>query len=139
LSCETIFIKISREASDLITWLRSKTFLLSLIRENQISLNKTALAVLRIVVTRWTAHFLAYRRLLELRQSLEIIVTQEENRSNNEKLIVKGKREAKEHSRKMMKLVQNSFFWHSLARYVPTCQPTNRPLNTVLSAGSKII
>ena len=90
LACETIFITISRDASELITWLRSKTFVLALIRETQTSLRKTAFAVLRIVITRWTAHFLAYRRLLELHQSLEIIVTQEENRPDNEKLIIKG-------------------------------------------------
>jgi len=118
LACETIFITISRDASELITWLRSKTFVLALIRETQTSLRKTAFAVLRIVITRWTAHFLAYRRLLELHQSLEIIVTQEENRPDNEKLIIKGRREAKEHSRKMMKLIQNSVFWHALARFV---------------------
>ena len=118
LACETIFITISREASELITWLRSKTFVLALIRETQISLRKTAFAVIRIVVTRWTAHFLAYRCLLELHWSLEIIVTQEENRSDNEKLIIKGRRDAKEHSREMMKLIQNSVFWHALARFV---------------------
>ena len=101
-------------------WLCSKTFLLSLIRETQVSLNKTTFSVLRIVLTQWTAHFLAYRCLLELRQALEIIVTQEENRPDNGKLIIKGKREAKEHSQKMMRLIHNSFFWHLLARFIPT-------------------
>ena len=107
------------------------------------SLNKPVFAVLRIVITRWTAHFLAYRRLLELRQSLGFIVIQEENQPDNEKLIIKGKREAKDHSRKMMKLIQNTFFWHSLARFVltfnPVTWPTNRLLILLLSAGLKII
>jgi hypothetical protein len=118
LACETISVRISREAAELISWLRSKTFVLALIRETQASLNKTTVSVLRIVLTRWTAHFLAYRRLLELRQSLDIIVTQEENRPDDKKLTIKGKREAKEHARKMMKLIQNPVFWRSIARFV---------------------
>lgn len=88
-----------------------------MIRETQVSLNKAALSVLRIILTRWTAHFLAYHRLLELRQSLEIIVTQEENRPNNEKRIIKGKRSAKEHGLKMFGIIKNPMFWHSLARF----------------------
>lgn len=96
LTCETLFVCISRQASELISWLRGRTFILALIQETQRSLNKVAVSVLRIVLTRWTAHFLAFRRLLELRQALDIIVTQEENRAEDQKLIIKGRREAKE-------------------------------------------
>jgi hypothetical protein len=118
LACETLFVRISREASELISWLRGRTFVLALIRETQASLNKATVSVLRIILTQWTAHFLAFRRLLELRQTLDIIVTQEENRADDQKLIIKGKREAKEQARKMMKLIQNPVFWHSIARFV---------------------
>ena len=38
-----------------------------------------AFAVLQIVLMQWTAHFLTYCCLLDLRQALEIIATQEEN------------------------------------------------------------
>src|ERR1700733_471883 len=108
LACETLFLRISREASELISWLRGGTFVLALIRETQVSLlNKSPVSVLRIILTRWTAHFLAYCRLLELRQTLEIIATQEENRPDDQKPIIKGNREAKEQARKMMELIQN--------------------------------
>jgi hypothetical protein len=118
LACEKLFVSISREASELISWLRGRTFVLASIRETQASLNKAAVSVLRIILTRWTAHFLAYRRLLDLRQSLEIIATQEENRADDQKLIIKGRREAKEQARKMLKLIQNPDFWRSIARFV---------------------
>jgi len=118
LACETLFVRISRKASELISWLRGRTSVLALIQQAQQSLNKAAVSILRIVLTRWTAHFLAYSHLLELRHALEIIVIQEENRPDDQKLIVKGKREAKEQARKMMKLIQNPVFWHSIARFV---------------------
>jgi hypothetical protein len=118
LACETLFVSISREASELISWLRGRTFVLASIRETQASLNKAAISVLRIILTRWTAQFLAYRRLLDLRQSLEIIATQEENRADDQKLIIKGRREAKEQARKMLKLIQNPDFWRSIARFI---------------------
>ncbi len=119
LSCETLFVRISREASELISWLRGSTFVLALIRETQASLlNKPPVSVLRIILTRWTAHFLAYCRLLELRQTLQVIATQEENRPDDQKLIIKGNRETKERARKMMKLIQNPVFWYSIARFV---------------------
>lgn len=116
-------MRISRETTELISWLHSKPFILALVRETQESLlNKAAVPVLRIFLPRWTAHFLAYRRLLELRQTLEIIATQEENRPDDKKLIIKGKPEVKEHAQKMMKLVQNPVFWFSIARLVSFLQ-----------------
>ena len=119
LACETLFVRISREASELISWLCGRTFVLALIREIQASLlKKPAVSVLRIILTRWTAHLLAYCRLLELRQTLQIIAIQEENRQDDQKLIIKGEQEAKEKARKMMKLIQNEVFWHSIARFV---------------------
>ncbi|KAH9976986.1 hypothetical protein BJV74DRAFT_781355, partial [Russula compacta] len=62
----------------------------------------------------WTTHFLAYCHLLDLRQALEIIVTQEENWPTHAKLLIKGRCEAKGHAHKMIKLIQNPLFWHSL-------------------------
>jgi hypothetical protein len=120
LACETLFVRMSREASELISWLRGRTSVLALIRETQVSLllKKPPVSVLRIILPRWTAHFLAYCRLLELRQTLQIIATQEENRPDDQKLIIKGNRDAKDQARKMMELIQNSVFWHSIARFV---------------------
>ncbi|KAF8491218.1 hypothetical protein F5888DRAFT_1581643, partial [Russula emetica] len=138
LACEKLFVSISREASELISWLRGRTFVLASIRETQASLNKAAVSVLRIILTRWTAHFLAYRHLLDLRQSLEIIATQEENRADDQKLIIKGRREAKEQARKMLKLIQNPDFWRSIARVKNHLEPLVVANNIAQSAHCRL-
>ncbi|KAF9026386.1 hypothetical protein BDZ89DRAFT_1040034 [Hymenopellis radicata] len=50
-------------ATALITWLRSKTQVLGLIRRLQQENNLPVLAVIRAVLTRWTAHYLAFTRV----------------------------------------------------------------------------
>lgn len=57
-------------ANNIITWLRSKTQLLGIMREIQTSStlrrSDKVLTVIRPVATRWTAYFLAYQRLINL-------------------------------------------------------------------------
>ncbi len=60
------FLKYSTLATELITWLRSKTFLLVLIWEVQKEKGLQVITVIQAVITRWTGHYLAYRHLLEL-------------------------------------------------------------------------
>jgi hypothetical protein len=55
-SSDSDLLEYTDLAAELITWLRSKTYVLG----------KLSAAVLRAVLTRWTAHYSAYRRLLEL-------------------------------------------------------------------------
>jgi hypothetical protein len=105
-----------------------------MIQETQVSLNQKAVFMLRIVLTLWTAHFLAYCHLLKLRQSLDIIVTQEENQPECEKLIIKGRCEVKEHGQKLFQLIQNPVFWHSLAMQVDL-KPTRLILEPDIFAG----
>ena len=57
-------LEYTDSAAEFITWLRSKTFVLG----------KLPYAVLRAVLTRWTAHYNAYRRLLELYIPLKLLV-----------------------------------------------------------------
>ena len=65
-------------ATELITWFRSKTQLLGLLEKvqlnNQEMTNNTnngnPLTIIRPVATRWTAYFMAFRRLSELSWAL---------------------------------------------------------------------
>ncbi|KAG2116714.1 uncharacterized protein F5147DRAFT_649153 [Suillus discolor] len=66
-------------AQELITWLRSKTHVLAILREIQMATIGKTLAVLRAVLTRWLSHYLAYCHLLELRTALELLVTKHEH------------------------------------------------------------
>jgi len=53
--------------TELITWLQSKTFFLGLIHAIQAhNVSLKLLAIIHAVLTCWTAHYLAFKWLLEL-------------------------------------------------------------------------
>ena len=64
---ETIFVTHSKLACELITWLCSKTTILAHLRDVQCRYRKSPITIIRAVLTRWMAHYLAFRRLLELK------------------------------------------------------------------------
>lgn len=111
------------QASTLITWLRSKSQILGLMRDIQERLidppgSKPILSVIRPVITRWTAHYLAYDRLLKLRWVLEALVRQDEGQSDPAKRrLTAGERSTAEKGELMINIIKNPIFWESLARY----------------------
>jgi hypothetical protein len=112
------FLQFTDKATELIGWLRGKTYVLALLREVQLTNSLTILAVIRAVLTRWTAHYLAYRRLLEIRLSLQILVDNDEKLEVRNQQLLIGDASARERSRKNIAVIKNSAFWHALARYV---------------------
>lgn len=112
------FVEFADKADDLITWLRSKTFVLALLRETQEQSGKTALTVIRPVLTHWTAHYCAYDRLLTLRPFLLILIKMDKQHLDSQ--IITGKRAARDKASKMVDLIESGQFWHALARYVYT-------------------
>lgn len=109
-----VLLGYGEAATELITWLRSKTFVLAKIRDIQIANNNSVVSVRRAVITRWTSHYSAYERLLKLRLALEMMVTQDDERDISD--IVTGKRPAREKAREMLARVRDGNFWHNLAR-----------------------
>ena len=110
--------KHTDKAGDLITWLRSKVIVLALLRENQLKTSGKTLAILRAILTRWTAHLRAYERLLLTQKNLVAIVYEDEARDSDSKLIVTGDAKAKTKSREMCEIIKDSSFWHALARLI---------------------
>jgi len=76
----------------------------------------TALAIIRAVLTRWTAHYQAYKRLLELKATLQMLVSAEATRPESKKMIITGDKKAKDHATEMLDVIMNSRFWHAIAR-----------------------
>ncbi|KIJ07418.1 hypothetical protein PAXINDRAFT_90413, partial [Paxillus involutus ATCC 200175] len=66
------------------------------------------------VLTRWTAHYLAYRHLLQLRQTLFAIVAADEIRSADRKKIITGDAKAKAKATKMTELIKDTLFWYEI-------------------------
>ena len=116
-------LEFTDEATDLITWLRSKTLILALLREVQDALPKTGSgvkAVIRAVLTRWTMHYQAYRRLRELQAIFVIVIEADEKRSLKERQVITGDTRAKAKATEMVKLIKNPKFWDALSVYVTT-------------------
>lgn len=115
------------DANELIAWLRSKTTILAEIRRESIARFGKALAVLRVVLTRWTSHFRAYERLLLLRTVLEAILSLDRCRTEQaDRLVLTWHdRSSKQKAEDMEKLIQNGAFWHNLTRHVIRCASLN--------------
>ena len=105
-------------ADDLITWLRGKTSVLALISDACKSLggDTTASSVLRAVITRWTAHYLAYQRLIALHPALMTVVTSDAARSqlNCASKLITGNPAARAKAERMVQAMTNNEFWESL-------------------------
>ncbi|KAI9457355.1 ribonuclease H-like domain-containing protein [Lactarius psammicola] len=111
------FLHYASEANDLITWLRSKTVLIGLIKAALVSHGRRALSVIWPVPTRWTAYYLAYRRLLDLRSTLEFIIADDAQKAPEEQQIIPLRdRAAREKAQKMVAIIKNPSFWLALAR-----------------------
>ncbi|KAF8151632.1 ribonuclease H-like domain-containing protein, partial [Crassisporium funariophilum] len=119
------------KASDLITWLRSKTIVLGLLRKNQEETNGTTQAILRAILTQWTAHLRAYKHLLIVRPNLVSIIHQDNAQTSENKLIITGDTKTKARSRKMCDVIKNNLFWVSLAQIFHHLRPLGIAANII--------
>ena len=116
-------LEFTDEASDLITWLRSKTLVLGLLREVQAALPSRAggvKTVIRAVLTRWTMHYQAYQRLRELRIWLSAVVEADGKREAKDHCVIAGDARSRTKATAMVELINNSKFWDALSVYVAT-------------------
>lgn len=112
-------LEFADSATELISWLRSKTQILALLREIQAKYGEDAVkAVIRAVLTRWTAHYQAYARLLDLHVLLVMLVDMDSRRVETEQCVIAGDAKAKKKAKVMVALIRNNTFWTSLLRYV---------------------
>ena len=74
--------------------------------------------MIRAVITRWTAHFAAYARILDIRWVLEQLVHEDEALPRNNSRLMTGDKASQQKAEKMIAIIKNSAFWHNLARYV---------------------
>ncbi|KAI0755920.1 hypothetical protein BC629DRAFT_1296537, partial [Irpex lacteus] len=124
--CDAEIFVYSTQADLAITWLRSKTFVLGLLRDIQQRLdpNGIPLTVIRAVITRWTSHFLAYRRLLDLRYPIMAMLNQDSKLPESQ--IITGNSKAKAKAREMISYLKDDDFWRALSRYVSITDYCNR-------------
>ena len=115
---EASVLEFTDNAAELITWLRSKTQILALLREIQVKLGENAVkAVIRAVLTRWMAHYQSYARLLDLRSVLFAVVDMDARQPEKDRCVIAGDAKAKKKAKEMVTLIQNDAFWKALVRY----------------------
>ncbi|KAH9988278.1 hypothetical protein BJV74DRAFT_796328 [Russula compacta] len=103
-------------ATQLITWLCSKTFVLALLCDAQIEASGEAKAVIHAVLTRWMAHYMPYRQLLELQPILTSQVYLDDTWPDSSKQLITGDRDVVKKAQEMVVIIKNPLFWHGIAR-----------------------
>lgn len=114
---DTTALRYTDKATGLIKWLRSKSLLLAMIRKVRIDASLSPLSVIRAVLTRWTAHYMAYKRLCDLRQTLLIVISNDDMQAldiNN--TVITGDAKAKSQARKYVCIIKDEDFWCALLR-----------------------
>ena len=107
----------TKQATELIGWLRSKSLVLAMLRKVREQAGLPALSVLRAVLTRWTAHYMAYRRLLELHTALVGVIAADEMQADPaKKTFITGDAKVHAKAKEMVRIVKDPVFWHTLAR-----------------------
>ena len=73
-------------------------------------------SVICAVITRWTAHYLAYHRLILLRPALMMVITSDSARIQSclGSRIVTGNASAQQKAEQMVEAIGNTRFWESL-------------------------
>lgn len=106
--CKSDLLTYTEMATELIAWLRSKTRILS----------HLPLAVLRAILTRWTAHYTAFVRLLTLSSDLIILANKDLAMSpqdlSTHGVMITGDRPAQVKARKMVATIKNPVFWQKI-------------------------
>ena len=79
------------------------------------SVSRKVLSVIQAVITHWTAHYRAYRRLLDLLYALQILARHERERGNQPRIIV-GDAVSCRRAAEMLVVIEDPVFWHTLAK-----------------------
>lgn len=103
-------LRWSKDAVELIGWLRRKDGILS----------ELSLTIIRAVLTRWTCHYQAYSRLLQVRKELIAIFAQD---SVTPRIVFIGDDEQRERAEEMETIIKNDDFWKGLLRMTLILEP----------------
>ncbi|EKM58875.1 uncharacterized protein PHACADRAFT_85843 [Phanerochaete carnosa HHB-10118-sp] len=135
------FLEASAEADQVIRWLHSKTQVLAILRKVQEEQGVLSpLTVICTVLTCWISHYLAYRRLLDLKNWITQVVSQDRGRveAGQESQLVTGDREAKEKANETLAIIDKAIFWHRLARIKVHLTPLALAANILQSTSSRL-
>ncbi|EKM56581.1 uncharacterized protein PHACADRAFT_207792 [Phanerochaete carnosa HHB-10118-sp] len=120
----TWYHKYSKLADEIITWIRSKTIMHYALKVKHGAMTGTAgLSVVHAVITRWTAHYLAYRRLLELHFALQALIKTDRSLPENQHCVIFGEASAKRKALSMIVVIEDPDFWKVIRRITSHLRP----------------
>jgi hypothetical protein len=103
------------QAVEVVKWFNNHSRALGLLRQEQVITYHKVLALILPVITRWTAHYLSSRRLLEVSTAIRACGL----RHKETLLLCAGpKAEARAKATSVIAITQDNVFWTRLAKYV---------------------
>ncbi|THU86689.1 hypothetical protein K435DRAFT_607976, partial [Dendrothele bispora CBS 962.96] len=110
LKLKVPLIAVADQAIELVKWFNNHSVPLGLLRQEQATFRSVVLALILPVLTRWTSHFLAMDRLLELKAAFRRLV---EDTDKCATLISASGNSApdKAKARKLIKRIKDENFW----------------------------
>ncbi|CDO74573.1 hypothetical protein BN946_scf184771.g9 [Trametes cinnabarina] len=88
--------------------------------------------------TRWTSHYLAFKRLLKLQPAIAAILAEDELRGESTFMAGLTKADAKAKARQMIGLMKDGTFWHSLTRIKQHLEPLAIAANVAQTAHCRL-
>lgn len=127
----SMLFAFTTKANDLISWLRSRPQIIGTLHSIQQRANLRALTIIRPVSTRWGSHYLAYRRLLQIKTALTLLVESDSSKPPPHQLLIKGDARAKAKAREMISIIQDSdnSFWNAILMVVQHLEPLAVAIN----------
>ncbi|KAH7917096.1 hypothetical protein BV22DRAFT_1026972, partial [Leucogyrophana mollusca] len=105
------FVETASNAAEITKWFNNHSIAYGIFnREQELTYSK-ALTLILPVITRWTAHYLSFSRLLEVKTPLACCVM----KHRNELITSAGpKRESKDKARKVLDTVEDPDTWRDI-------------------------
>lgn len=108
-----VFVEIIDDAVEVIKWFNNHSRALGLLKKVQLAKIGKILALIKPVLTRWTSHYLAIRRLVQLEIPFKQLLL-----DHYHDLLLAGgrKREEKERAEDVLEILGGYGFWANLRK-----------------------
>ncbi|THH07907.1 hypothetical protein EW145_g3063 [Phellinidium pouzarii] len=117
-----------------IKWFMYHSYAPGIFNKEQLMTYSSVLALIFPIITRWTAHFCAIARLLQVKKAMVIVVMKYETELVNS---VGNKKETLDKARKVMEIIKSGSFWDSLTQIKEYLQPLAIAANVAHAANTR--
>ncbi|KZV78136.1 hypothetical protein EXIGLDRAFT_784260 [Exidia glandulosa HHB12029] len=120
LKSDSALKDLFEQVESVVKWFLNHSWPLAQLFAEQETMRCTALALIKAVITRWTAHYCSAVRLLDVSKAMRSLVIKKEKELVES---VGKKRETQDVARKVMRIVKDEAFWTGVARAKRDLEP----------------